>query len=423
MEGKRMFFGSKIPASLMSVLMPEGPKPLLPPPKNSGLHVFSFLANFVLREVLSAIQKGKPGALSPGRPPEFLKNYKASPNFLAYLEGLCPSRFAISKSREEAVYMEFMKQWNTGVYFTFRILNCIFITDSQTGCQLDWMLAKPVTQEDTLKYQNGVCETIIIETRKNVRHKTEHESANEGKGDLLTPWRERAGSEKMLAGNHIWWKRRIWLMQRLIIHLELMQVEEKLDFRRVRKKSYSEGVGSGGEGEGEGEGEGNKKCQFSLNLLEINHDLNCLVEEICSGYLGNVLEPLISCSPEVPDLVRQSILQGGNSLEVLPPLAFLDGKRVATYLTGDFRNELLQGATSEITLRYYVFDADCVSVLFLDIQEYARNLASLGVDAANIPYTVPYGNVLHLETGKIQEASSLELLLFGIGLYAYFFLV
>lgn len=55
--------------------------------ENTGLHVFSFLANSILKEVLSAIQKGKPGAFSPGRPAEFLKNYKSSLEFLAYLEG------------------------------------------------------------------------------------------------------------------------------------------------------------------------------------------------------------------------------------------------------------------------------------------------------------------------------------------------
>lgn len=53
----------------------------------SGLHVFNFLANSILKEVLSAIQKVKPGVFSPGRPTEFLKNYKASLDFLAHLEG------------------------------------------------------------------------------------------------------------------------------------------------------------------------------------------------------------------------------------------------------------------------------------------------------------------------------------------------
>lgn len=49
--------------------------------------MFDFLANSILKEVLSAIQKGKPGAFSPGRPTEFLKNYKSSLDFLAHLEG------------------------------------------------------------------------------------------------------------------------------------------------------------------------------------------------------------------------------------------------------------------------------------------------------------------------------------------------
>lgn len=55
--------------------------------ENSGLHVSSFLANSILKEIHSAIQKGQPGVFSPGRPTEFLKNYKASLDFLAYLEG------------------------------------------------------------------------------------------------------------------------------------------------------------------------------------------------------------------------------------------------------------------------------------------------------------------------------------------------
>jgi hypothetical protein len=54
---------------------------------NSGLHVFDFLANSILKEVLLAIQKVKPGAFSPGKPTKFLKNYKSSLAFLAFLEG------------------------------------------------------------------------------------------------------------------------------------------------------------------------------------------------------------------------------------------------------------------------------------------------------------------------------------------------
>ena len=65
--------------------------------ENSGLHVFNFLANSILKEVLTAIQKGKPGAFSPGRPTEFLKNYKSSLDFLAHLEGNHWLLFFVSK--------------------------------------------------------------------------------------------------------------------------------------------------------------------------------------------------------------------------------------------------------------------------------------------------------------------------------------
>ena len=55
---------------------------------NSGLHVFDFLSNSILKEVLSSLQKGKPGVFSPGKPTEFLANYKSSLKFLGFLEGM-----------------------------------------------------------------------------------------------------------------------------------------------------------------------------------------------------------------------------------------------------------------------------------------------------------------------------------------------
>jgi hypothetical protein len=36
------------------------------------------------------------------------------------MQGYCPSRSAVAKLRAEAVYVEFMKQWNIGVYFSLR---------------------------------------------------------------------------------------------------------------------------------------------------------------------------------------------------------------------------------------------------------------------------------------------------------------
>ena len=48
--------------------------------------MFDFLSNSILKEVLSALQKGEPGAFSPGKPTEFLANYKSSLRFLSFLE-------------------------------------------------------------------------------------------------------------------------------------------------------------------------------------------------------------------------------------------------------------------------------------------------------------------------------------------------
>ena len=54
-------------------------------------------------------------------------------------------------------------------------------------------------------------------------------------------------------------------------------------------------------------------------VLQIIHDLHYLVNEVSGNYLGHVLGLLKSCSSEVLDLVKQSILQGGNSLKDLLP--------------------------------------------------------------------------------------------------------
>lgn len=53
--------------------------------------------------------------------------------------------------------------------------------------------------------------------------------------------------------------------------------------------------------------------------MQVIHDVNCLAEEVCGNYLDHVVELLKSCSPEVLNLVKQSILQGGKSLKDLVP--------------------------------------------------------------------------------------------------------
>lgn len=50
------------------------------------------------------------------------------------------------------------------------------------------------------------------------------------------------------------------------------------------------------------------------------HDVQFLVMEITDDYLGDVLGVLESCSAQVLDLVKQSILQGKKSLEECLPM-------------------------------------------------------------------------------------------------------
>ncbi|KAK7265566.1 hypothetical protein RJT34_33187 [Clitoria ternatea] len=401
--------------------------------ENSGLHVFDFLANSILKEVLSAIQKGKPGAFSPGRPTEFLKNYKSSLDFLAYLEGYCPSRSAVAKFRSEAIYSEFMKQWNIGVYFSLRFQEIAGSLDSAlTASSLvpvqNSDAGNPNYQDLTLKQSVTLLES------------------------LRSCWREDvlvlSCSDRFL---------------RLSLQL-LSRYSNWLSSGLTARKNHNTSTSPG--------------CEWAVSaviddFIFVIHDIRCLEEQVHGDYLQHVLQLLSSCSPDILESVRQSILQGSQSLKSLEPFviktvveslveksvedlrqmkgitatyrmtnkplpvrhspyvsgvlrplkAFLDGERATRYLASETRKEILLCAATEITDRYNELAADLVSVarktesslqkirqsaqrragassdisdnnvsdtdkicmqLFLDIQEYARNLSALGVEAVNI---------------------------------------
>lgn len=398
--------------------------------ENSGLHVFSFLANSILKEVLWAIQQGKPGAFSPGRPTEFLKNYKSSLVFLADLEGYCPSRSAVANFRAEAVYVDFMKQWNIGVYFSLRFQEIAGSLDSAlVGSGL-----VPVQKLDSEQGMTLKQSVTLLECLRSC-----------WKEDVLVI----SISDKFL---------RLTLQ---LISRYANWVSAGLSARRTRNSGS------------------NSPFEWALaaspdDFVYIIHDLDHLAAEVCDSYIGCVFEILNSCSTEqVLDLVKHSIFQGGKSLKdlvpsvidsivetlveksneelkqlhgivaayrmtkkpppvrhshyvagVLRPLkVFLDGERATTYLTEDTKDKLVQGAAFKITGRYHELAADIVNTarktetslqrirlgaqrragassdvsdsnvsetdricmqLFLDIQEYGRNLAALGVEAAKI---------------------------------------
>ncbi|XP_077213964.1 oligomeric golgi complex subunit-like protein [Tasmannia lanceolata] len=400
---------------------------------NSGLHIFDFLANSILKEVLLAIPKGKPGALSPGKPIKFLKNYKSSLRFLAYLEGYCPSRSAVTKFRSETVYIEFMKQWNIGVYFSLRFQDIAGALDSA-------LMVSTITLVQNSRPNQ--CNARELTLQQSV---TLLES-------LKSCWKEGvllfSCSDKFLR-----------------LSLQLLS-------------RYSAWLSSGLTARKAGSGSLNPSSGWAISaspedFIYVMHDIGCLVMEVNGDYLQHILQLLSSCSAEVLDIVKHSIVQGGKSLEdlvpdimdtmiealveksvedlrqlkgitttyrmtnkplpvrhspyvsgVLRPLkAFLDGEH-AQYLTREARNELLLGAAERITGRYNEMAADVVNLarktessllrirqgaqrragassdpsehnisdtdkicmqLFLDVQEYGRNLSTLGVEATNIP--------------------------------------
>ncbi|CAI9280512.1 unnamed protein product [Lactuca saligna] len=410
--------------------------------ENSGLHVFSFLANSILKEVLWAIQQGKPGAFSPGRPTEFLKNYKSSLGFLADLEGYCPSRSAVANFRAEAVYVDFLKQWNIGVYFSLRFQEIAGSLDSAfVGSSLT-----PIPKSDSdSDSDQGSSQHVTLKQSLTLLE------------CLNSCWREDvlvlSISDKFL---------RLTLQ---LISRYANWLSAGLSARSTRNSGFEWALAAAPD-----------------DFVYIIHDLDHLATEICGKYIEHVLKILNSCSTQVVDTVKNSILQGGQSLKdlvpsvidsiietlveksneelkqlhgivaayrmtkkpppvrhshyvsgVLRPLkVFVEGERAMTYLREDRRGKLIEGAAVKITGRYNDLAADIVNTarktetslqrirlgaqrragatsdvsdhnvsetdricmqLFLDIQEYGRNLAGLGVEAAKIP---AYGSLWQL---------------------------
>ncbi|KAK1272331.1 hypothetical protein QJS04_geneDACA012651 [Acorus gramineus] len=262
---------------------------------NSGFHVFDFLANSILQEVLVAIQKGKPGALSPGRPVEFLKNYKGSLEFLSYLEadrfgemiclemGYCPSRSAVSKFRSEAVYNDFVKMWNVGVYFSLRF--------QEIAGALDSALVVPTI----VPVQNA-------------------QSNDGGHNDLMLKQ-----SIALVESLKSCWREDVFL-------LSCSDKFFRLSLQLVSR--YSTWLSSGLAARKSHSGASNPIAEWAIaaapeDFIYVLHDVAYLVTELNGEYLGHVTQLLSSCSPEVLDLVKHSILQGGKSLEDVVP-AFMD---------------------------------------------------------------------------------------------------
>ncbi|KAM0947073.1 hypothetical protein DsansV1_C08g0082281 [Dioscorea sansibarensis] len=400
---------------------------------NSGLHVFDFLANSILKEVLWSIQKGKPGAFSPGRPTEFLKNYKSSMLFLDYLEGYCASRSAVTKFRSAPVYVDFMRQWNVGVYFSLRFQEIAGTLDSV-------LTAGSITLVDALHDNEGK------------RHKLLMRQSLALIESLRSCWNEDviifSCADKFL-------RLSLQLISRFSSWLA-----SGLEAQKAHHLSSNSTTNPGWAIAADVE-----------DFIFVMHDARLLISELTSGFLANVIEHLESCPADVLNIVKDSILHAAKSLEdsvpaimdtiiegtavkciedlkhlkgitatyrmtnklpvrhspyvsgVLRPLkAFIDGDRV-TYLTIEARHELLLGIAERITIRYHDFAADVVNVsrktetsllrlrqgaqrrvgassdavdnnisdtekicmqIFLDIQEYGRNLAALGIRAADI---------------------------------------
>ncbi|PWZ54144.1 Conserved oligomeric Golgi complex subunit 2 [Zea mays] len=399
--------------------------------ENSGLHVFDFLGNSILKEVLSAIQKGKPGAFSPGKPKEFLRNYKASLGFLDFLEGYCFSKSAVTKFRYEPAYTDFMRQWNVGVYFSLRFQeiaggldSTLTNTFSPTGS--NEAQQKPLLLKQSIK---------LLES-------------------LDSCW-----GDEVLVFSHCDKFLRLSLQ---LISRYTTWLSYGLSARKASDRSPNSPA----------------DAEWALSIpiedfIYIMHDVHVVIGELSESgsFIGHVNQSLGSCPIEVFNLVKGSILQAAEPLkELLPAImdvmigiivkksnedlkhlkgitatyrmtsklpvrhspyvsgilhplkVFLEEDRMR-YLSEDDKTKLCRGSADKITATYYDLVSEVVTVarktesslqrlrqgaqrrvgastdasdsiisdtdkicmqLFLDIQEYARNLRAIGIDAREI---------------------------------------
>ncbi|XP_020166308.1 conserved oligomeric Golgi complex subunit 2 [Aegilops tauschii subsp. strangulata] len=400
---------------------------------NSGLHIFDFLANSILKEVHSAIMKGKPGACSPGKPKDFLRNYKASLKFLDFLEGYCPSKSAITKFRSEPAYTDFMRLWHVSVYFSLRFQEiaggldgALTATISPVGVNENQMKQKTLLLKQSIK---------LLES-------------------LQSCW-----SDDVLVFSH----------SDKFLRLSLQLISRYTTW-------LSSGLAARNASDGSTSSPADSEWALSVpveDFIYVMHDVNAVIGELSESgdFVGRVNQLLASCPIEVLTLVKQSILQAVEPLkELLPSImdvmigvivkrsnedlkhlkgitatyrmtnklpvrhspyvsgilhplkVFLEGDRVH-YLSEDDKTKLRRGSTDKITATYYDMVSEVVNVarktesslqrlrqgqqkriggstdasdniisdtdkicmqLFLDIQEYARNLRTLGIDAREI---------------------------------------
>uniref|UniRef100_A0A0A8XTM7 COG complex component COG2 C-terminal domain-containing protein n=1 Tax=Arundo donax TaxID=35708 RepID=A0A0A8XTM7_ARUDO len=400
---------------------------------NSGLHVFDFLANSILKEVLSAIQKGKPGAFSPGKPKEFLKNYKASLGFLDFLEGYCSSKSAVTKFRAESAYTDFIRQWNVGVYFSLRF--------QEIAGGLDTALTGTISPVGIQENQ-GKPKTLLLKQSIKLLE------------SLQSCW-----SDEVLVFSH----------SDKFLRLSLQLISRYTTW-------LSSGLSAHKTSDGSSSSPADAEWALSVPLedfIYILHDVHSVIGELSESgnFIRHVNQLLASCPIEVLNLVKQSILQAVEPLkELLPAIMnvmigvivkksnedlkhlkgitatyrmtnklpvrhspyvpgilhplklFLDGERI-NYLSEDDKTKLRRGSADKITAIYYELVSEVVTVarktesslqrlrqgaqrrvgastdasdniisdtdkicmqLFLDIQEYARNLRAIGIDAREI---------------------------------------
>ncbi|KXZ52971.1 hypothetical protein GPECTOR_8g343 [Gonium pectorale] len=84
----------------------------------SALRGLDLLGAAVLEEVQGALAAAMPGVFSPGVPPAFHANYRATLAWLAGLEELCATRGSVERLRSCPAHASLMRRWNTSVYFS-----------------------------------------------------------------------------------------------------------------------------------------------------------------------------------------------------------------------------------------------------------------------------------------------------------------
>ncbi|KAI9016767.1 hypothetical protein DFJ74DRAFT_242318 [Hyaloraphidium curvatum] len=116
---------------------------------------FQMLTHVVWVAVASAIQQQLPIIFAPGIPDAFHENYTTTLAFLGKLESFAPDAKALRFLRSHVSYVEFMRRWQTSVYFQIRFTAITTVFEDHVSRATSETVTASLDALDSPDWSNG----------------------------------------------------------------------------------------------------------------------------------------------------------------------------------------------------------------------------------------------------------------------------